>query len=254
MKKNILISTIARNREEKLENYYNQIQNFVQKFSNDFDFSISIYENDSDDSTKEVLKNLDYSIFKNKYLLCEDIGTEYYGSYPIAQRVINYAAARNKTISQEGIDLNDYDYLLIIEVDVEYDENFIEEILYMNDIRKENKEVPDIYSGVLLQNGIPYDTWAIRKHKEQKAGFLHFDGSPNSVHEYWSTANGVCIYNIKPFLEGLRFNSFSEYHKHHDCDTAVLCEDFRRMGYNKVYINHDLYLYHERPLVEGGVG
>ena len=249
--KKVLISTIVRNREDKLENYFEQIKEFVQEFSDDFEFSISIYENDSEDSSKEILESLDYSSFKNNFLLCEDIGTEYYGSHPIEQRVINYANARNKTIEMEGMDLTDYDYILIIEVDVIYDLDAVREILYLEEYAKEvGLDGVDIYSGVLLQNNIPYDTWATRSHPKQTAGFLNTTG-PESIKEYWSTANGVCLYNAKPFQEGLKFNSFSEIHNRHDCDTAVLCEDFRKRGYWRVFINHDLYLYHERPEVEG---
>ena len=250
MKKHVLISTIVRNREEKLLNYYEQISEFVKEFSKDFDFSISIYENDSDDNSKKVLESFDYSGFKNNFLLCEDIGTKYYGSVAVDQRVINYANARNKTIEMDQMKLPTYDYVLIIEVDVIYDLETIEEILYMNAFKDENLEKPDIYSGVLLQNNIPYDIWAIRSHPKATSGFLNMS-TPGTLKKYWSTANGVCIYNAKPFIEGMRFSSFSKIHNRHDCDTAVLCEDMRNLGYNRVYINHDLYLFHERPLVEG---
>jgi len=247
--KKILISTIVRNREEKLENYYNQIKEFVEEFSNDFEFSISIYENDSFDNSKEILKSFDYSIFSNNYLQCEDIGTEYYGSFMIDQRVINFANARNKTI--ENVDLSNYDNIMIIEVDVIYNTDVIRELLYLEDFKDEVKiSEPDIYSGILLQNNIPYDLWAIRSHPRQQWGDVNTICT-NGIKKYWSTANGVCVYNMKPFIEGLKFSSFSEMHNKHDCDTAVLCEDFRKRGYNKVYINHDLHLYHERPENEG---
>ena len=141
---------------------------------------------------------------------------------------------------------------MIIETDVIYDTDVIEELLFMNDL-EETQAPPDIYSGVLLQDGIPYDIWAIRWDPRQEWGNLNpsYFGMSKSVHEYWSTANGACLYNAEPFQKGLKFNSFSKLHNKHDCDTAVLCEDFRRMGYDKVYINHDLYLYHERPKIEG---
>jgi hypothetical protein len=239
MKQKILISSIIRNRAKKLERYFYQINNFVNHLKNDYDFSISIYENDSVDDSKKILKFTDYSIFDKKYVKCENINTQYYGSVIDSQRVINFANARNQTL--ERVDRNYYDWLLIIEPDIIYNTNFAEEII----TRKNLNFNPDIYSGVLMMNNIPYDLWGMRRTSNEEWGGLYPDHKQNPVCEFWSTANGFCLYNMKPFKEGLNFSAFNKRLNKYDCDTAVLCEDFRSLGYNKIFINQSLSAIHD---------
>ncbi len=105
MKPKILISTIVRNRGAFLEEYFEQIESFVKRLSDRYDFSISIYENDSSDNSKEIILAQDYSHFYKSFIKTEDINTQFFGSVTDAQRVINFANARNKTF--EGVDLTD---------------------------------------------------------------------------------------------------------------------------------------------------
>ena len=142
-KTHILISTIVRDRAEKLPNYFSQIFNFVENLKGEYDFSISIYENDSTDESKLILSNQDFSYFKEHFVKCENIGTDYYGSIVNEQRVINYANARNKTL--ENLDLSKYDWLMIIEPDVIYDFESAKEII----TRSQAPNDVDVYSGVI---------------------------------------------------------------------------------------------------------
>ena len=50
--KNILIYTIFRNSEKKLEQYYSQIKTIVETYP-EYNSYRSLYENDSTDNTKE---------------------------------------------------------------------------------------------------------------------------------------------------------------------------------------------------------
>ena len=240
MKQHILISSIVRNRGDKLPNYFDQILNFVKNLSDEYDFSISIYENDSVDNSKEILKSQDYSLFVESFVKSENIGTAYYDSVPDAQRVINFANARNKTI--EDLDLKKYSNILIIEPDIIYSFDSIKEII----TKSSAPENTDIYSGVVMMNNVPYDIWAMRRDSTEEWGGFFSDFAWNPIKEFWSTANGACLYNIQPFLNGLKFSSFNKRLEKHDCDTVVLCEDFREMGYSNIFINQSVRLYHER--------
>lgn len=240
MKEKILISTIVRNREDKLENYYNQIKDFVNNLSQNFEFSISIYENDSIDNSKHILKSFDYSIFKCFDLKTENINTQYYPSIPDHQRVVNFANARNKTL--ENIDIEQYDWLLIIEPDIVYTTNMANRIISRSDLNFK----PDIYSGILMMNNIAYDTWGTRRNQNEEWGNFFEDFGTNPVREFWSTANGICLYNMEPFKKGLQFSAFNKRLNKYDCDTAVLCEDFRLMGYDKIFINQSILSLHVR--------
>jgi hypothetical protein len=238
IKQNILISTIVRNREDKLDRYYKQIIDFVNNMSEGYDFSITIYENDSTDNSKEKLKSFDYSMFNEHQIQTENINTKYYGSIVDSQRVINYANARNKTI--ENININKYDWLLVIEPDIVYNSKMVERII----TRSELDFKPDIYSGVLTMNNTPYDRWGMRRTANEEWGDLFPDFYLNPIKEFWSTANGVCLYNMEPFKKGLKFNAFNKRLNKYDCDTAVLCEDFREMGYNKIFVNQSILPLH----------
>lgn len=234
MKEKILISTIVRNRGNILYNYFNQINSFIDSLKNNYSFSISIYENDSVDQSKHILTNNNYDNFENYYLKCENINTYYYGSVKDNQRVINFANARNKTI--ENVNLNDYNWLLIIEPDIVYNNSTIERIITRSDLNF----TPDIYSGVLMMNNIPYDRWGMRRTIDDDWGWFMDDYKLNPIREFWTTANGVCLYNMEPFKKGLKFSAYNKRINKYDCDTAVLCEDFRNMGYNKIYVNQSI--------------
>lgn len=227
----ILISSIVRNRENTLDNYFLQIEKFIQHLSDNFKFSISIYENDSIDSSKEKLENYDYSSFEKANIICEDIGTPFFGSVIDEQRVINFAKARNETI--KDLNLNEFDWLLIIEPDVIYDLSVSTEII----TRKQLQFNPDVYSGVLRMGGQVYDKWGMRRDSQDDWGDVMSDYLENPIKEFWTTANGICLYNMEPFKKGLKFSAFNKRLNKYDCDTAVLCEDFREMGYNKIIIN-----------------
>jgi len=239
-KTHILISTIVRDRAEKLPNYFSQILNFVENLKGEYDFSISIYENDSTDESKLILSNQDFSYFKEHFVKCENIGTDYYGSIVNEQRVINYANARNKTL--ENLDLSKYDWLMIIEPDVIYDFESAKEII----TRSQAPNDVDVYSGVLVMNSRPYDLWGMRRSEHEEWGGVFPDYITNPVREFWSTANGFCLYKAKPFQDGLEFSSFNKRLSKHDCDTAVLCEDLRSMGHDRIFINQSIPMYHEK--------
>lgn len=238
-KPHILISSIVRNREEYLSRYFNQIESFIKKLNHIYDFSISIYENDSTDNSKDILKSYSFSSFKNNFIKCENIGTQYFHSVVSDQRVVNYANARNKTI--EGLDLSMYRWILIIEPDVIYTPEMMCELI----LQMEVPETPDIYSGVLITENRAYDTWGMRRFSFEEWGDFFPDYLENPVKEFWSTANGICIYNSKPFILGLKFNAFNKRFNKYDCDSAVLCEDFRSMGFDKIYVNQLIQPIHE---------
>lgn len=238
MKEKILISTIVRNRGNKLLNYFNQIENFIEDLKDDYEFSISLYENDSIDNSKELILNNDYKMFKNKYLKCENINTDFYGSIINDQRVINFANARNLTI--KSTDLDEFDWMLIIEPDIVYTTEDAKKIIKRSGLNFK----PDIYSGILMMNGIPYDRWGTRRTDTDEWGWFFDDHLINPIREFWTTANGICLYNMEPFKNGLKFSAFNKRLKKIDCDTAVLCEDFREMGYNKIYIDQSIQPIH----------
>ena len=114
----ILISTIVRDREASLGLWYNQLKELVQRDPSNKYF-LSVYENDSTDSSLDILNSFNYSFFEDSLITSETLSTETYGSVRDGDRVNNLARARNKTIDEFN-SLNDIDFVLCVEPDVKF--------------------------------------------------------------------------------------------------------------------------------------
>lgn len=240
MTENILICSIFRNRENHITRWFDQIKKIVNTFI-DYDFSISVYENDSKDLTRQKLKELfdssEMDIFEQSSFLSEDLQTDYFNSIKDEQRVKNLANARNKCLS--AVDLSKFTKVLFIEPDFLYSIEDATKILNAEQIH--NKKF-DIISGLSYLHGRFYDCWATRKTKSETESFPSYK---EEVEEYWSTFNGFCLYNAKPFIEGIKFNWFNKRLGTYDCDTAVICEEFREKGYNNIVIDQSARFEHQ---------
>lgn len=241
--KNILICTIARNVGEKIPRYEAQLRALVEEFKNEYRFKISIYENDSTDNTKQLLSNIDFSIFEDYSLQIENIRTNYIGSVVSEERVMNLANARNKAIfAKDGSLLAWSDYILFVESDIAFNPKDYRPILEfkstgLNDI--------DILSGVsVADRSRLYDTWATRQNPSQIWGNIYNDPS-RPIMPYYSTFNCVCLYKSEPFKKGVQFHWFNKTINSFDCDTVVICDEFRRAGYEKIFINEKVYCFQE---------
>ena len=153
----ILIYSIIRNRAENIQRYHVQLKKIVKALP-EYDFYLSIYENDSDDNTKIELFNKDWSFFKGVAIVSENIDTEYYGSVKDAQRVENLAKARNKAIELGGF-LNNMDYVLMVEGDVIYTTDDVKRLL---DFKNTEPKFDIVSSISLRKNKTHYDWWATR--------------------------------------------------------------------------------------------
>jgi Cryptococcal mannosyltransferase 1 len=236
---NILISTIIRNRATFLHNYINQLNELVEIDSSN-NFFISIYENDSVDGSQEILKNLDYSKFKDVFIKSEIKNTPYFGSIKHNERVQILAEARNKSIYQNDF-LNVCDWVLSVEPDIFYEPKKLYKIIENNHYDILSARSIEIYPPP--KNHI-YDGWGTRNTEN------HFDWEPNvifdDIHETWTTYNCFCKYRAKPIIEGVCFDGFNKRLNIHDCDTAVICENFREKGYNKIALVGDCLALHKR--------
>jgi hypothetical protein len=224
----ILISTIIRNRESSINKWYDQLLDLLNKDTHN-DYYISIYENDSTDSSKNILKKLNFSMFTDSYLKIENINSNYYESIKNEERVNLLANARNKSIFECNF-LNICDYILCIEPDITYNpQNIIDEII--NKIKNY-----DILSSISNYKGyIPYDSWATRKSASDKD--WDFSIKLEGIIDVYSTFNCLCIYKSEPFKKNAKFSGFNDRFKEFDCDTSVICEKFINLGYSKIAMN-----------------
>ena len=232
----ILICTIIRNRKKHLDTWLSQIKQIVEHYKDSYLFDLSVYENDSTDGTKDKLQDLDYSFFNNFNVSTRTLNTKYFGSIVDKQRVINLAAARNNCIYSESLDVRDYKKILFIEPDFTYTLNDAIKIIDTPDC--------DIISGVSIYKGEFYDRWATRKNERETWGNFHIKDS-DSVEKVWTTFNGFCLYNAEPFKKNIKFDWYNDRLDHFDCDTAVICENFRRNGYINIVMHNGAKFYHE---------
>jgi len=271
---NILVSTIVRNREHTLPQWFTQIRNLVLEDPNN-NYYLSIYENDSEDSSLELIKSFDYSFAKNYSVITEKLGTPWFGCeknniqlvnefyysdevliMSLKDRVNMLANARNKSIYECGF-LDDCDYVLSIEPDIRYTPSeALQHIIHnmknydilsgrsMSELRPgdrfnalQNKDTKESDWHLLL-----YDSWATRRRKPEQ--MWHFDVELEGMMPVWSTYNCFCMYNADPFKKRITFSGFNARLDKWDCDTSVVCEEFRSHGYNNIYMDCDFRVGH----------
>lgn len=234
-KESVLIYSIIRNRVNDMNRYYNQIKLITETFTN-IDFYLSIYENDSTDGTKQKIFSHDWSFLKGVSIISEDINTPYFGSVKDAQRVELLSNARNKAVMAGGL-IDNCDYVLMIEGDVEFGMKSIDRLLSFKRFEPDF----DVVSSVSLRpNGRHYDWWATRTTPIYKPKVSELD--PNYAKKeygpYYSTSNGLCLYKAAPFKEGVRHGWINSATKEFDCEMVVLCQNFRSAGYDKIFIDY----------------
>lgn len=235
-KPKVLLYSIIRNRNNSISRYYEQIKSFVDALP-EYEFYLSIYENDSVDGTKANLLSRDWSFVNGVSIICENIRTPYYGSVRDSNRVRILAEARNKAIEAGGF-LDKVDYVLMIEGDVEYDTKSIKSLLRFEDLEPDF----DIVSSISLKRGSKthYDWWATRLGPVSNlyVSEIEEDYQNKDYGRYYSTSNGLCLYRAKPFQEGVRHGWINLETKEFDCEMVVLCQEFQARGYKNIFINY----------------
>ena len=234
-KEKVLLYSIVRNIEPKFDQYCQQIKKIVKTFP-EYEFYLSIYENDSSDRTKSRLHTTDWSFLNGVSVVTENIQTDFYGSVKDPVRVENLSNARNKAIVAGGF-LDKADYVLMVEGDLSFSMVSVRELLSFKDIKPNF----DIVSAVSFRkNGAHYDWWATRTGPVYQQGASELDPDYARKHygEYYSTSNGLVLYRAKPFQEGVRHGWINTVTKEFDCEMVVLCQNFRAKGYNNIYINY----------------
>lgn len=264
----ILICSILRNNERRMSRFFDQIYAFVDRLGGQHEFWISLYENDSHDRTPELLASADYSRFKDHSVMTEVLGTPAFGSVVAEERVKNLAIARNKALTAKDF-YRQVDHVLFIDCDIIYDADFIPTLVDYSSIGLPRV---DAYSGFSVvprephehnieadmflpakPNGLPtisrryrvYDTWGSRRTDKEEWGTWRPDAKQFQVGMFWATYNSICLYNAKPFQDGIRFDHMNERLGKFDLEVAVVCEKFRAAGYDQIYVNQGLFCFHD---------
>lgn len=243
----VLIPSIFRNAEKNIPHYFEQLSKAVN-YCKDVEFYFSAYENDSSDKTLELLYSQKWeSIFKDRFsIVSETIGTKFYGSSTDSDRVKNLAEARNKATFAKNFYQN-VDFILMIDDDITYEEDTIFRLL--NFKSKHNLKNVDIVTPACIQSTtypqfICRDIWAVRRDENEEWGSFFDNAHITPYDRYWSVGNAMQLFKAKPFQEGLKWSAWNKRLNKWDCDLAVICEDFRSLGYTDIFIDHNLIVIH----------
>lgn len=227
----VLICSIFRNSAKNVPYYFKFLYDAVINTSG-VQFFYSAYENDSNDDTYEAL--LKYNIFKERSIKSEKLNTEFFRSSTHEDRVINLANARNNALLANNY-YKEVDYILQIDSDISYAPNSISNLLNF-------PEKFDIVSGSCYKSHLKEkdcrDTWATRRNSEEEFGNFFEDKNTKLYDRYYSTFGGFCLYMAQPFKEGLVWSAYNKRKEKYDCDTAVICEDFRAKGYDNIFMDY----------------
>ena len=117
----ILVCTIVRNAELTIPRWWENVTQMTALYP-EIEFSLSVYENDSIDNSKNLLTERmkdSSAYFSETFLGMEDINTQFYQSVVNDNRVDNLARARNNCFNQVN-NLEEYDYAFSVEVDTHF--------------------------------------------------------------------------------------------------------------------------------------
>lgn len=230
----VLICTIIRNRRPYLFLWKDQI--LALKDENpEVTFDLSVFENDSNDTTPEYLEELrpELEAELNKVIItCGKENWPYFRSIKDDERVDYLAKARNKALNQilsKNLGYT-YDKIIFIEPDIDYDPEQISKLLYTDD------DIASPYSLHPIEfanHRWIYDSWATRLTPQDEIfkGPRIFD-MPKRL-DVAATFNCFCVYNADPFYEGARFSGTNPLTNRWDCDTTNICFEFAFRGYKE---------------------
>jgi len=244
----ILFCSLIRSKEPYLANWYNNVRG-IKALRPYWNFNISLYENDSEDNSVSLINSFDWSWCDWFKLSSEKRNRKYYIATE-RKRIERLSSYRNMCVWQFG-DLDSIDRIVMNDVDCSFNPKEAVEII-------EESLNWDVYSFASRDEATGddfYDKWATRKGPKDSwwDNKSTYDRNGNNI--VWTTGNGFVCYNPEPFRRGLTFgyvNNRSQFVdkeknlKSHDVENAVVCENFRLIGFNRIGFNGRYNTIHSR--------
>jgi glycosyltransferase involved in cell wall biosynthesis len=239
-KEKILICSIVRNDEHFYLDYYKKIKAMVDFFP-EYEFYLSLYENDSVDATSSLMLKQDYSMFNGVSIISEKINTRFYGSSKDEDRVKNLSLARNKALTANNF-LNSVNYVLMIDVDVDFKMSDVEKILNFKDLEPNF----NIVAAATKRRRVLYDQWATREGPRYDPAIqeLFEQYKKEKYTKYYSVSSGFCLYQAQPFKDGARYGYINKETGEPDCEMVVICQEFQERGYKNIYMANQAEMTH----------
>lgn len=235
--KNVLICGIVRNSESILKYGLPRIERLGSLFKN---YHVYLYENDSTDSTKRILRDWGDDTDEKSTIVTEDVGTPIFNDLRGEERRKHMANARNKYLdfAREYCDNNHVNFLIILDIDIEGGWSYHG---ILNSFGHNHWDIigsNSLYYEKNKDTGRPqrlyYDSWAYRELgkpealEDTDANLFRFNRGEDLV-PVNSCFGGLTI--CKPFFLYEDINYTSE-----DCDHTTIHNKLTEEGY-KIFLN-----------------
>lgn len=229
--KKIIFLGLCRDVADVIENNLSKISTIGNQFA---DYKIIIFENDSTDSTKDILNNLKNNN-TNIEILSEDLNRQKYGSSQDKDRIVALAEYRNVLRLYAKNKYPDYDFVCVIDTDfIDFSINgFLNSFGYFS--QDSDLSAMSGYSYRIMnciygdkQSLWNYDSWAYREYwwnnwqAQDKTEFANYDRMiwygycippvglvPKQVN---SSFGGCCIYKSSYYFSDVSYDSFDCEH------------------------------------------
>lgn len=242
--KKIVITGLARNCENSLKNNLNHIRELISYFKS---HEIVIYENDSTDNTRNILKNIGANV------IGIDDKSEIQNGISLT-RIQKMSKYRNECLNFIKNNFKESDYILVFDFDIN---NFIADGIF-NSLGNEEEFNFDAIGSVSIKNKIKdgkiysyhYDAWAMKmfswyeefSQEWQHPRFQWFSnwipplgGHPIKVK---SCFGGLMLYKTNSILSGKYNSHLSDKHDNIFCvEHSALHESMELNGFGNIYIN-----------------
>ena len=244
----IVICGLCRNIKDRLVKNIPKFENTGKLFK---DYRVVIFENDSEDGTRELIK--DWSQKNNKVVLlnccnmnsceCRLNEREMYNIGIFStERMKKMAFFRNQYLNYVKNNCSDFDYMLVVDMDMEgsySNQGLFNCLSYDFDMMCINGKIP--IPSTLGMAVLTYDALAFEKdnlkiknnigdsiYKYIQMNKLVYD--KNNPIKIVSGFNGMAIYNIKSILN-------SQYDSKDNCEHIDFHKNMIENGYDKIFIN-----------------
>jgi hypothetical protein len=229
--KNISIYSIFRNNGNFLKKFILMLKNLERE---NFHFYNYFYENDSNDNTKEILKNY---IIRNSGIFKTEIFNEKQYSGIIKQRFVNLSIYRNNSLKL-GNKFNMTEWSLIVDSNIYFGKNVINNMLYeYYNLKEENIVMITVYGNDLSVIDHYYDIIAFTnknnlnfnnkcffkkcKRKECKKNKIKYGGK--KIVEVNSAFAGMCLIK-SDVLSKVKWSTNG------NCEHINFCNEVRKYG------------------------
>jgi hypothetical protein len=242
-----VLCCLARNNEKTCNRSIKMLEGIGKMFK---DYRVIIFENDSEDSTREIVKNWESKnekvtllncCSKNSYDCKLKTKTGYSHGVVSNKRMEQMSSFRNEYLKYAYLNYNDYDYLIVTEFDLE---GAIDKSGIYDSLEQEN------WDGIFANGLIPLPPFGVNHSMYDALAFIPHNHNEQSILRRFMGLYLLNFYRPSMIRVDSAFNGFGIYKfnsiidKYYNIRDDYNCE---HVGFHfqldKLYINKKLLLY-----------